>query len=175
MTAAHCGPIGSNNKRVKFKHFQTLSINTTFSEALRCVLVCQRGRGMLDTHIASLGPTCCAQTNTKDPQNFRLCTHVSQTHSHADPPSLPLTLSFTLTSPLFLTHSHPTRPARLPPKKKKPHHHHLLPSCRKFLMISIIRVRAVSPAKSEHTHANTHTHTQQTGTQSIQMNRESNA
>lgn len=63
------------------------------------------------------------------------------THSYS--PSLRPLLSF--------THSHPTHPA--PFLQKEPSY---LPSFRKFLMISIISARALSPAKRTSTHTHTH-------------------
>lgn len=107
------------------------------------------------------GQHACTQITTKRQKRVELwasvgesCTHAPVRNKHTCTQTLtllhPLTLSFTLTSPLF---SPADIPPILPPFQKTHHH---LPSCRKFLMISIISVRTVSPAKSKHLHAHTH-------------------
>lgn len=117
----------------------------------------QRGRGVFYTHITLLGPTYLHtnyhQQPSKTELNFGLwwatapCTRTS-VKQRPSPTPHPIRLSFSLTSTLVLTHSYPP-----PPFPKKKHHHHL-PSCRKFLMISIISVHCNSC--QEQAHACTH-------------------
>lgn len=87
---------------------------------------------MLYTHTALLGPTCLHtnyhQQPSKAERNFgglQLSAHTRQSNrdsptdtlTYRPSPSHPLIFSFTLTSPLFLTHSHPTRAVPLHLKK----------------------------------------------------------
>lgn len=97
-------------------------------------------------------------------------THIRQSnrdsHKHTDPyphyhHTHPPTHTLLHSDLSFLSPTH--IPPVLPPLSKKTKNPNHLPSFRKFLMISIISVRALSPAKSQHVHA----HTQQTRTQSI--------
>ena len=151
MTAVHSCPTGTNTEQLKFKHIQTFqSTGLGHLGAWGMCKYAKEASSVIHTYHTSGADMPCTELPSESLQ-YRTelwvwwaaasCTHVSQTETVQQTHTPTHTFIQTDLSSL----SHP------------------LPSCRKFLMILIISVHAVSTAKSKHVHA----HTQQTGTQSI--------